>query len=158
MQLYEVTSSGYPTPKSDPTSNPARASQRGAASQSGSGKELSNQEKREVENLKQRDQQVRNHEQAHMAAGGGLAGPASYTYRIGPDGQRYAVGGEVNIDVSPEKDPRATIQKMERIERAAMAPADPSGQDFAVAREAEQVAQQARRELSAKGSKLNVMA
>ncbi len=100
-------------------------------------KELPENEKREVEKLKQRDREVRQHEQAHMAAGAGLTGGASYSYQVGPDGKRYAIGGEVSIDVSTEKDPQATIVKMGRVKRAALAPADPSGADRAVARKAD---------------------
>jgi len=100
-------------------------------------KELPENEKREVQKLKQRDRQVRQHEQAHMAAGAGLTGGASYSYQVGPDGKRYVIGGEVSIDVSPEKDPQATSVKMGRGKRAALAPADPSGADRAVARKAD---------------------
>ena len=41
----------------------------------------------------------------------------------------YITGGEVRIDTSPAKDPEATIQKMQQVQRAAFAPADPSPQD-----------------------------
>jgi hypothetical protein len=56
--------------------------------------------------LKQRDQKVRQHELAHIAASGGLAqGGPNYTYQRGPDGQNYAVGGHVRLDISPGKTP-----------------------------------------------------
>jgi hypothetical protein len=46
------------------------------------------EEKREVDKLKTQDQQVKAHERAHMAAGGGLIfGGANYTYQQGPDGK-----------------------------------------------------------------------
>jgi hypothetical protein len=90
---------------------------------------------------------VRRHEQAHKAAGGRYAGAISYEYSRGPDGKRYAVGGEVGIDISPERDPAATIAKMRQVKAAALAPADPSAQDRAVAAEAGQIEQRARREL-----------
>jgi hypothetical protein len=49
----------------------------------------------------------------------------------GPDGKQYAVGGEVPIDLSPVSgNPQATVQKAETIQRAALAPADPSGPDL----------------------------
>ena len=53
-----------------------------------------------------------------------------------PDGQRYAVAGEVRIDTSPEGDPRATLDKAERILRAAHAPSHPSPADRRVAAKA----------------------
>lgn len=107
-------------------------------------KGLSEDEKRQVDQLKQRDQEVKAHEQAHMAAGGGLVqGGASYTYQRGADGKLYAVGGEVKIDTSAERAPDQTIRKMEQVKRAAMAPAQPSAADRAVAARAAQVELQA---------------
>jgi hypothetical protein len=55
-------------------------------------------EQLETTELARRDREVRAHEQAHAAVGGSYAGAPSYTYSRGPDGQRYAVGGEVSID------------------------------------------------------------
>lgn len=99
------------------------------------GKPLSDEEKKSVEKLKARDREVKAHEQAHIAAGGGhIRGGASYDYQTGPDGSQYAVGGNVDIDTSSVSgDPDATIQKMQSVRAAAMAPADPSGQDHSVA-------------------------
>ena len=114
--------------------------------------ELTPEETKEVEELKKRDKEVRDHERAHMMAGGGLVRKgASYQYTTGPDGKRYAVGGEVSIDTSEVKDnPEATITKMQQVRRAALAPAEPSGQDRSVASSASQKEAQARQELSQK--------
>ena len=102
----------------------------------------------QIEKLKQRDTEVRQHELAHLSAAGGLAtsGP-SYTYQRGPNGVNYAVGGEVNIDTSPGATPEETIARARTIQAAALAPAEPSGQDRAVAARAQQLEQQARAEL-----------
>ncbi|MBE7637960.1 hypothetical protein GUA87_13970 [Sneathiella sp. P13V-1] len=95
---------------------------------------LTEEEQAIVQQLKARDREVRNHEQAHAAVGGQYAGSPTYTYQSGPDNQRYAVGGEVKIDASPVAgDPEATIQKMDTVIRAALAPAEPSAQDRKVA-------------------------
>lgn len=95
--------------------------------------QLSPEEQQEVQQLRQRDTEVRQHEQAHLAAAGGYArGGANYTYTTGPDGKRYATGGEVSIDTGPASKPEETIRKMEVVKRAAMAPANPSSQDRAV--------------------------
>ncbi len=121
----------------------------------GAGKsELTEEEQREVEELQQRDREVRRHEQAHKAAAGRYAGGApSFEYEVGPDGRRYAVGGEVSIDVSPvEDDPQATIDKMQQVRSAATAPAEPSNQNRQVAAEAAQLEQQARADLAAQKS------
>jgi hypothetical protein len=111
--------------------------------------ELDADDKRQLEALKKRDREVRAHEQAHLAAAGGYAlGGASYTYEMGPDGQLYAVGGEVPIDVSEVSgDPQATLQKASAISRAALAPADPSSADRAIAARASAMAAHARQEL-----------
>lgn len=101
-----------------------------------------------IRELAQRDREVRNHEQAHQAVGGQYAGAMSLTYTTGPDGKRYAVAGEVSIDISPVPgDPQATMDKAERIRRAALAPAEPSVQDRAVAAQAAQLEIEAQAEL-----------
>jgi hypothetical protein len=83
--------------------------------------------------LQARDREVRAHESAHKAVGGSLAGGVSFSYQTGPDGRRYAVGGEVSIDTGSEREPQATIAKMRQVIAAALAPAQPSSQDRAVA-------------------------
>lgn len=108
-------------------------------------------EKQIIEELKARDREVRAHEAAHMSAAGSLArsGP-SYTYQRGPDGVSYAIGGEVQIDLSPVPgDPEASARKAQQIRAAALAPAQPSAQDYAVAAQAAQMAAAARRESKA---------
>ncbi len=63
----------------------------------------------------------------------------------------YAVAGEVPIDLSEIPDhPSATIDKMETVIRAALAPAAPSAQDYAVAGMATAMQQEARVKLDAK--------
>lgn len=100
---------------------------------------LTEEELGEVKDLKARDEEVRIHEQAHAAAGGQYAGSPSYSYEQGPDGKRYVTDGEVQIDVSTiPGDPQATIDKMKQVYRAALAPAEPSSADRAVANEAQQ--------------------
>ncbi|HAQ36370.1 MAG TPA: hypothetical protein DCQ53_13570 [Alphaproteobacteria bacterium] len=111
---------------------------------------LTEQELKQLTELKARDREVRAHEAAHQAVGGQYAGAMSFTYQRGPDGAQYAVGGEVSIDLSPvQGDPQATIEKMRIVRAAAMAPAEPSGQDRAVAAQAMQIMLQAQSELAA---------
>lgn len=112
------------------------------------GKELSEDEQNEVKDLRKRDREVRQHEQAHMAAAGGYAlGGPKYEFQNGPDGKRYAVGGHVNLDTSEEHSPEATLRKAMVLQKAATAAAEPSGQDRAVAAQAVQMAAQARKEI-----------
>ena len=110
--------------------------------------ELTTQEQQVVNELKQRDRAVRQHEQAHKAVAGSYAmGGPFYQYQTGPDGKRYAVGGHVSIDTGKEGDAETTIRKMETVRRAALAPSDPSPQDRSVAAQATRTKQEAIMEL-----------
>ena len=112
--------------------------------------ELSDEEQAQVKELKERDAEVRAHEAAHAATGGSFAGSPSYEYQVGPDGKRYAVGGEVKIDTAPvEGDPQATIDKLQQVQAAALAPAEPSDQDRKVAQAAAAALREAQAELAA---------
>ncbi|MFQ5612062.1 MAG: putative metalloprotease CJM1_0395 family protein [Anaerolineae bacterium] len=117
----------------------------------GADADLTGEDQRKVEELKARDREVRAHKQAHQAAAGQHAiGDPVYGYETGPDGRRYAVSGEVEIDTSEiPGEPEATIRKMQQIRRAALAPQDPSGQDRRVAAEASRKEAAARQELAA---------
>jgi hypothetical protein len=90
---------------------------------------------------------VRAHEAAHQAVGGSLTGGASFSYETGPDGKRYAVGGEVAVDLSTSDNPNDTIARMARVRAAALAPADPSAQDRSVATSAAAIMARAQAEL-----------
>ena len=114
------------------------------------GKPLTEEEQAAVKQLAERDREVRAHEMAHMVAGSGLVtSGASYSYEVGPDGKRYAIGGEVGIDISPGRTPEETLRKAQQINAAALAPAEPSPQDRQVAAQAQRMAAQARAEMAA---------
>jgi len=137
---------------------PLRAAEKGGTEGQGktnpgdalTGEALTDDELRQIEQLASRDREVRAHEQAHLSAAGNRAtSGASFTYTDGPDGQRYATGGEVSINTSPvHGDPEATLRAAELIQRAALAPASPSAQDRQVAAAANAMAQVATVELS----------
>ena len=98
------------------------------------GEFMSTSEMTLLRELQKVDQSVKAHEMAHLAAAGGYAkGGASFSYQRGPDGQNYAIGGEVQVDTGKEATPEATIQKMQIVRQAALAPVDPSPQDQRVA-------------------------
>lgn len=112
------------------------------------GEILTDQEQQKLQKLKLRDAEVKAHEQAHLStAGQYAAGGASFSFETGPDGAKYAIGGEVPIDMSKEDTPEATIMKMQTVRRAALAPADPSSADRRIAAQAGQKAAQARQEI-----------
>ena len=106
------------------------------------------QELKLVSQFKAGERKVIAHEQAHTSVGGGLVNGASYSYTQGPDGKSYISGGEVSIDTSRAKTPEETIDKMARVRAAALAPADPSPQDRAVASRATVAEAAARLELA----------
>jgi hypothetical protein len=118
---------------------------------------LSTEEKQITSELQARDTEVRAHEAAHQS-GGAATGAASYTYQKGPDGRMYAIGGEVPVSMKSGSTPQETIANAQAVIASAMAPADPSGQDQAVAASAmmmitkaqQQLAQEKQNELIAK--------
>jgi hypothetical protein len=113
-------------------------------------KELSSEEQFAVRRLRELDQQSRSHVSAHLGAAGSVGvGSVDFRYQQGPDGQRYAVAGDVTLQASAASTPEATIAKMKKVQGAAQATADPSSQDRAVAGRAAAVEQAARRELAA---------
>ena len=102
----------------------------------------------QVRELKQIQSEVIAHEAAHQAAAGELGGGVSYTYTQGPDGQKYITGGEVPIHFKEGSTPEETLRNMQKVQAAANAPADPSGQDMRVAAKAAALAAKARSEIS----------
>lgn len=114
------------------------------------GQALTQAERLAVAQLQHIDTSVKAHELAHLATAGSYArSGANFQYATGPDGKKYAVGGEVSIDSGKEATPEATISKMQTVRAAALAPADPSPQDQKVAARASLVITEASRELRA---------
>lgn len=112
-----------------------------------------------VRELAERDRQVRAHEQARQAAGGRFAGAARVHYQVGPDGQRYAVAIEVPLDSSEVRgDPDATIQKLNLVKVAALAPPGPTPSDQMTAANAAATLERVSRELRTAEEKARVEA
>lgn len=113
---------------------------------------LGPQDEAEIAQLRRRDAEVREHEQSFRAAAGPyLRGGARYEYRVGPDGRRYAVAGEVAVDAAPVPGaPEATIRKARILQRAVAAVAKPSARDKRIAAAAARMEYQARLELEAR--------
>jgi len=117
------------------------------------GQKLTAEQERQIAELRSRDAEVRAHEAAHQAAAGTLGGGASFSYVMGPDGRQYAVGGEVPIQLRSGRTPEETLANAERVARAALAPANPSAQDLAVAGAAARMAADARAQKARAASK-----
>ncbi|NOR58151.1 MAG: hypothetical protein GQ474_06485 [Sulfurimonas sp.] len=118
-----------------------------AVEKSNSDDELSQDEKRLVLDLQSRDAEVRAHESAHQS-GGASTGAATYTYQQGPDGKMYAIGGEVSVSFQTGSTPQETIANAQAVIASALAPADPSGQDMAVASSAMVMMMKAQQQLA----------
>ena len=91
--------------------------------------------------IKKNYDEIYAHELAHKSAGGSLAG--SIVIEKNADG--IPVGGHVNIKM-PSLDPnnpQKTIDEANTVIRSAMAPVDPSAQDFKVKAQAENIKMQA---------------
>jgi len=141
------SSDDSPSQQQDDKDN-AKAEEKHASDDNHAVKEFSEQQ--EIKDLQQRDREVRSHELAHASVGGAATGSPSYSFQVGPDGKKYAVEGEVSVDLSAVKgNPRATIAKMQKVYNAALAPANPSIQDTRVANSAAQLIAQAQSELLA---------
>lgn len=81
------------------------------------------------------------HEMAHKAAGGQFAGAIS----IERNADGIPVSGHVPIQMPSlnRKNPQQTIDHANTVIRAALAPSDPSGQDYKVANQAANIKMQA---------------
>lgn len=117
-----------------PETSASESRSAGVAATAAKPPELTPEQRRQIQDLARIDQEVRAHEAAHLRAGAGVVtSGAQFSYTYGPDGKQYAVAGEVGIDTSPERKPEDNIDKGQRIQIAALAPADPSPQDVRVA-------------------------
>jgi hypothetical protein len=144
-QISQTSTTDNNTPKDNQSPPNNTKTQNNSDTTTINGHELTRAEIQLLDELEQIDTDVRQHEMAHITAGGRyITSGASFTYKQGPDGKNYAVGGEVSIDTSPiPGDPQATIQKMRQVKSAALAPASPSAQDIKVASKATQAASKA---------------
>ena len=106
-----------------------------------------------IQELRDTEREVIAHEAAHQAAAGRFGGPVSYTRTTGPDGKSYITGGQVPIHFVTGSTPEETLRNMEQIQRAALAPGDPSGQDIRVAARAAAAASKAQSEIAQDGKK-----
>jgi hypothetical protein len=109
---------------------------------------LSEEEKERLEELRRRQNRIkrRHRTQAQVASKYTEGGP-QYIYKRGPDGEMYAVKGEVEYDTTREDSPEQTIEKMKAIKKAVRATPEPTLEDKRVANEASQKLEEAKRKL-----------
>ena len=107
--------------------------------------------------IQQRYNEIYAHERAHKNAAGSYGG----SIVIEKDSRGIPIGGHVDIlmPVLNKANPDETIKHADVVIKSAMAPSDPSSQDYKVANEAKIVKNQALREKNKQkaGNKLNVI-
>lgn len=109
--------------------------------------DLTPADQQEVEKLAKIDEEVKAHEEAHRRAGGHLANFPRFTQVKGPDGKDYTVQGEVVILNKEGNSPEENIAIARSIQRAALAPENPSSKDRQVALQAQRMEENARQEI-----------
>lgn len=108
---------------------------------------LTTDERAQLAELKSVDTRVRAHEAAHQS-GAAASGGASFSYKKGPDGVMYAVGGEVPVRIETGSTPQESIANLQGVIATALAPADPSPQDISIASKARVMMMKAQQELA----------
>ena len=105
--------------------------------------------------IKQQYNEIYAHEQAHKRAAGSFGG----SIVIEKDANGIPTGGHVDILMPAlnKDNPDETIKHAETVIKAAMAPGDPSNQDYKVAAEAQHLKTEAENHKKKAGSKLNVL-
>lgn len=100
---------------------------------------LRNNQKQDL--IRRNYREIYNHELAHKNAAGSLAGPIV----IEKNSEGIPVGGHVSIQMPTlnKDNPKETIEHADTVIKAAMAPSDPSSQDYKVASEAHSIKSQA---------------
>ncbi len=87
--------------------------------------------------IKKNYDEIYAHELAHKNAGGALAG--SIVIERNAQGIPFAGHVDIKMPVIDKNNPDKTINDARTVIRSAMAPADPSSQDYRVANQAEQI-------------------
>jgi len=99
-----------------------------------SGDRLSEEELRALQELKLRDNAVREEEESHARMLGRHAGAIRYEYQVGPDGRPYVINGSVEVDPKfNSKNPEEIRKVLQTIQRAAVSVSNPSQADLNIA-------------------------
>ncbi len=91
--------------------------------------------------IKKNYNEIYAHELAHKSAGGALAG--SIVIERNADGIPFAGHVDIKMPSLNPNDPQKTINDANTVIRSAMAPSDPSDQDYRVAAQAQSIKMQA---------------
>lgn len=95
---------------------------------------LDSRNKQTISSLSKEEVRTRLKGQIHLTAGKQYLGLPKYNFKMGVDGNQYAVSVSMNVNATPiNENPIATITKMQGIYNAALAPANPSFDDVQIA-------------------------
>lgn len=95
---------------------------------------LSDAEKAYLKQLQLADASVRNHEGLHFRAASGLGNLPDYQTVTGPDGNQYAVAGNVTVSTTSGANETQAARELQTLGIAATAPSDASAADLSAAR------------------------
>ena len=87
---------------------------------------------RVLNKFKNKDNEIRTHEQTHASLGTTTA-PINYNFQVGPDGKLYAMGGSVRFDTSIPSNPENAKVKLEELRDASSSVSPLSGADASIA-------------------------
>lgn len=104
--------------------------------------------------IKEQYNKIYSHEKAHKAAGGALAG--NIVIEKNSDGIPFAGHVEIKMPTLDKSNPDKTIEDASTVINSAMAPSDPSNQDYKVAASARSILNEAKQCKSQR--KLNYLA
>ena len=91
-----------------------------------------NDYQRVLNKFKNKDNEIRTHEQTHASLGTTTA-PINYNFQVGPDGKLYAMGGSVRFDTSIPSNPENARVKLEELKDASSSVSSLSGADASIA-------------------------
>ena len=91
-----------------------------------------NDYQRVLNKFKNKDNEIRTHEQTHASLGTTTA-PINYNFQVGPDGKLYAMGGSVRFDTSIPSNPENAKVKLEELRDASSSVSPLSGADASIA-------------------------
>ena len=91
-----------------------------------------NNYQRVLNKFKNKDNEIRTHEQTHASLGTTTA-PINYNFQVGPDGKLYAMGGSVRFDTSIPSNPENAKVKLEELRDASSSVSPLSGADASIA-------------------------
>jgi hypothetical protein len=107
------------------------------------------QKKEVIRTLREKDRDVRSAEYAKVSMLGKFRkGGPRFRYETGPDGQRYAIEGNVPVDLSPAESPENSIRKARKIKNASLGVGEVSDSDRKVAAQAQLLEMQARAKIA----------